>query len=120
MTNPWTILLWFSLNILIGLTMDFALFTQTTEPLKSASLPVKLLSSEFWASIEWMFLIPANRIGNRFLTAPQLSLASYVFDFIAQILSNSFWLHLPTTADDYMSMCIILFGMAASKFAMFG
>lgn len=115
-----TFLGWVALNLLIGLTMDFALFTQTTEPLKSASLPLKLISSEFWASIEWLFLIPANRIGNRFFTAPQLSLTSYVFDFIAQIWSNSVWLRLPTTLDDYISMGLILFGMGVSKFTLFG
>jgi len=46
---------WVFLNIMIGLTMDFALFTQTTSDMKDANILVKILSSEFWASIEWMF-----------------------------------------------------------------
>lgn len=115
-----TVLFWIFLNIMIGLTMDFALFTQTTPDMENASIWLKLLSSEFWASIEWMFLIPAQRIGNVFLTAPQLSLSSYVFDFLAQLWSNAFWLKLTTTIDDYVGMILILFGMYAAKFSIFG
>ena len=115
-----TVLFWIFLNIMIGLTMDFALFTQTTEHMKDAGIFAKILSSEFWASIEWMFVIPANRIGNSFLTAPQLSLSSYVFDFLAQLWSNAYWLKLPTTIDDYLGMALILFGMYCAKFTVFG
>lgn len=115
-----TILIWLFLNIMIGLTMDFALFTQTTDDMKDASILAKILSSEFWASIEWMFLIPANRIGNTFLTGPQISLSSYVFDFLAQLWSNSYWLKLPTTIDDYVGMFLIFFGMYAAKYTVFG
>jgi uncharacterized protein (DUF486 family) len=105
---------------MIGLTMDFALFTQTTPGMKDANIFSKILSSEFWASIEWMFLIPANRIGNTFLSAAQISLSSYVFDFLSQLWSNTYWLKLPTTIDDYVGMFLILFGMYASKFTLFG
>jgi uncharacterized protein (DUF486 family) len=115
-----TVLVWLILNVLVGLTMDFALFTQTTPDMKDAPMHVKILSAEFWASIEWMFLIPAQRIGNKFLTAPQLSLSSYVFDFLAQLWSNQYWLKLPTTIDDYVGMVLILFGMYAAKFTLFG
>jgi uncharacterized protein (DUF486 family) len=105
---------------MIGLTMDFALFTQTTSHMKNASIFEKILTSEFWATIEWMFVIPAQRIGNTFLNPAQLSLSSYVFDFLAQLWSNTYWLKLPTTIDDYVGMVIILFGMYASKFVIFG
>jgi uncharacterized protein (DUF486 family) len=115
-----TFLLWLFLNIMIGLTMDFALFTQTTPEMKDANIFAKILSSEFWASIEWMFLIPANRIGNTFLSAAQISLSSYVFDFLAQLWSNTYWLKLPTTIDDYVGMFLILFGMYAAKYTLFG
>ena len=115
-----TLFLWLFLNIMIGLTMDFALFTQTTPTMKDAGILAKILSSEFWASIEWMFLIPANRIGNTFLTAAQISLSSYVFDFLAQLWSNAFWIKLPTTVDDYVGMFLILFGMYVAKYSTFG
>jgi uncharacterized protein (DUF486 family) len=115
-----TVLLWLFLNIMIGLTMDFALFSQTTDSMKTAGFPMKILSSEFWATIEWMFVIPANRIGNKFLNPAQLSLTSYVFDFLAQLWSNNFWLHIPTTVDDYTGMFLILFGMFISKLRILG
>ena len=115
-----TVLFWLFLNIMIGLTMDFALFTQTTSDMKDASIFLKILSSEFWASIEWMFVIPANRIGNTFLNPAQLSLSSYVFDFLAQLWSNTYWLNLPTTIDDYVGMIIILLGMVVSKLRLLG
>ena len=115
-----TVLFWLFLNIMIGLTMEFALFTQTTSGMKDAGILQKILTSEFWASIEWMFGIPAQRIGNTFLNPAQLSLSSYVFDFLAQLWSNTYWLKLPTTVDDYTGMGLILFGMFASKFVLFG
>ena len=113
------VILWLFLNIMIGLTMDLALFTQTTPEMADASIMMKILSSEFWASIEWMFLIPANRLGVLFLSPAQISLSSYVFDFLAQLWSNAFWLKLPTTVDDYVGMVLILFGMYAAKFKLF-
>lgn len=116
----YTFLLWLFLNIMVGLTMDFALFTQTTPAMKDANILSKILSSEFWASIEWMFVIPANRIGNTFISAAQISLSSYVFDFLSQLWSNSFWLNLVTTIDDYTGMFLILFGMYVSKYVVFG
>lgn len=115
-----TILFWLFLNIMIGLTMDFALFTQTTSHMKNASIFEKILTSEFWATIEWMFVIPAQRIGNTFLNPAQLSLSSYVFDFLAQLWSNTFWLNIPTTIDDYVGMTLILCGMALAKFKLIG
>ena len=114
------VIFWLFLNIMIGITMDFALFTQTTPEMADAGIFTKILSSEFWASIEWMFLIPANRLGVQFLSPAQISLSSYVFDFLAQLWSNAFWLKLPTTVDDYVGMVLILFGMYAAKFKIFG
>jgi uncharacterized protein (DUF486 family) len=105
---------------MVGLTMDFALFTQTTAGMKDAGIFQKILTSEFWATIEWMFVIPSNRIGNMFLNPAQISLSSYVFDFLAQLWSNTYWLKLPTTIDDYVGMALILFGMYVSKYVVFG
>ena len=114
------VLFWLFLNIMVGLTMDFALFTQTTAGMKDAGILQKILTSEFWATVQWVFVIPAQRIGNTFLNPAQLSLSSYVFDFLAQLWSNTYWLKLPTTIDDYVGMILILFGMFASKYVIFG
>jgi len=113
------VLFWLFLNIMIALTMNLALFTQITPEMADASVMMKILSSEFWASIEWIFVIPAQRTGILFLSPPQLALSSYVFNFLGQLWSNKFWLKLPTTIDDYVGMVLILFGMYAAKFKIF-
>uniref|UniRef100_A0A6C0KEE4 Uncharacterized protein n=1 Tax=viral metagenome TaxID=1070528 RepID=A0A6C0KEE4_9ZZZZ len=114
------IIFWVFLNIMIAALMDLALFTQTTPAMKKASFFKKVAVAEFWATLEWMFLIPSQRLGNKFLTATQLSLSSYIFDFLGQIVSNKFWLKIPTTLDDYIAMAIILGAMVISKLRLFG
>jgi len=115
-----TVLLWFLLNVGIMVFMDLALFMQTTPQMKDAGFLKKLGVSELLATIEWMFIIPANRIGNRFMSAAQVSLWSYIFDFLGQIISNAFWLKLPTTIDDYAGMVLIFVGMFISQYKLFG
>ena len=115
-----TVIIWVILNILIGVTMDFALFSQTTGDMKDVSIFQKIITAEFWASIEWMFVIPSNRMGYKFLNPAQISLSSYVFDFLAQLWSNAFWLNLTTTIDDYAGMVLIMFGMYVAKFKVLG
>ena len=112
--------IWLILNIFTVITMDLAFFMQTTPGMKNMSIYRKLLSAEFWASVEWMFAIPANRIGNLFLNPVQIALNSYVLDFFFQILSNKYWLKISTTIDDYASMIIIFIGMVVSKMRFFG
>ena len=115
-----TMMIWLFLNIAIALFMVLALFMQTTPDMKKAGFWKKVAVSEFFATIEWMFIIPANRLGNKFLSAAQVSLASFVFDFLGQIASNAFWLKLPTTLDDYVAMVLIMIGMAISTYKVFG
>ena len=114
-----SVLYWILLNILIVACMDLALFMQTTlKP--GASIYEKLFVSEFWATMEWLFLVPAQRLGNTFLNPAQLNLSSFVFDFFGQIVTNNFWLKIPTTIDDYAGMILILIGMFVSKMRTFG
>ncbi len=115
-----TFVSWLLLNIGIMVFMDAALFMQTTSAMKKATFLEKLGVSEILATIQWMFIIPANRLGNKFLSAAQLSLASFLFDFVGQILSNRFWLKLPTTLDDYVAMVLIFLGMAISSYKLLG
>ena len=114
------LLFWIFLNLGIMVTMDLALFMQTRPGMKDAGTIKKIMTSEFWATIEWMFIIPSNRIGNWFLTAAQVSLSSYVFYFLGQVLSNAFWLKLPTTLDYYAAMVLILGAMVISKYHLVG
>ena len=113
-------MLWVFLNIMVVALMDLALFTQTTPGMKKASFLKKVGISELWATLQWVFLIPAHRIGNTFLSAVQISLASFLFDFLGQIVSNIFWLKIPTTVDDYTAMVIIMLAMYAAKAKVFG
>lgn len=112
-------LIWLLLNVFIAIFMDLAFFAQTTLP-EGTSFIKKLGISELIATIEWMFVIPANRIGNKFFTAAQISLSSYIFDFLGQIGTNMFWLKLPTTVDDYAAMVLIMVGMIISSYKLFG
>jgi uncharacterized protein (DUF486 family) len=100
--------------------MDLAMFMQTTPDMKQASFLKKLGVTEFFATLEWIGLIPANRIGNTILTAAQISLSSFVFDFLGQIASNKLWLKIPTTLDDYAGMVLIIVAMAISTYKIFG
>ena len=114
------VLFWIFLNILVVLCMDLALFMQTTFKAEEATIYNKLLTSEFWATMEWLVLVPAQRIGNSFLNPAQLNLSSFVFDFLGQIVTNNVWLKTGTTVDDYVGMFIILIGMYCSKMQVFG
>ena len=111
-----TVALWLVLNILIVIAMQIALFSQTTDENETASMIEIIISSQFWATMQWIFVIPAQRLGNIFLNPAQLAMSSYVFNFISQISSNAFWLKLPTMIDDYIGMVVILLGMYVAKF----
>jgi len=116
----WNVIIWIFLNIWIVACMDLALFMQTTFKSADATMYNKVLTSEFWATMEWLVLVPAQRLGNTFLNPAQLNLSSFVFDFLGQIVTNNFWLKIPTTIDDYTGMILILFGMALSKLRLVG
>lgn len=114
------LLVWLLLNASIIVAMELALFVQTTSIEKDATLIKKILTAQFWATVEWIFVIPAHRIGNSFLSAPQLALFSYVFNYVGQVLSNRWWLKVPNTIDDYSAMAIILVAMTISKYHLIG
>lgn len=114
-----TFLIWLLLNVLVAITMDLAFFVNNMDFMKGSSFAKKLAMSEFWATIEWIFLIPAQRIGNTFLAAAQLNLSSFVFDFLGQIATNIILLDVPTTIDDYTAMALILIGMYFSIYKTF-
>jgi len=120
MVSVYKVLLWVLLNILCVVTVMLAMFLQTTFKGEDATMYHKLLASEFWATAEWLFVVPMQRIGYTFLNPAQMALSSYVFQFLGQLFSNQFWLNVATTMDDYVGMILILFGMAVSKFALLG
>lgn len=111
-----TVILWLLLNVLIVIAMQIALFAQTTDENKKDSMFEIIITSQFWATMEWIFVIPAQRLGILLFNPAQLAMTSYVFNFLSQIGSNAFWLKLPTLIDDYTGMGLILFGMYVAKF----
>ena len=113
------VLYWIFLNILIVAFMDLALFMQTTFKSEDSTIYNKLLTSEFWATMEWLVLVPAQRLGNTFLNPAQLNLSSFVFDFLGQIFTNNVWLKVGTSIDDYVGMILIFIGMYCSKMQVF-
>ena len=114
-----TVILWLLLNVLIVIAMQIALFAQTTDKNKTETMFEIIVSSQFWATVQWVFVIPAQRLGIQFFNPAQLAMSSYVFNFLSQIFSNKFWLKLPTLIDDYIGMALILFGMYVAKFKVF-
>ena len=96
------IFIWTIMNFIVIAMMDLALFGQTTGKLKDASWHKKLLHAEIPAIGQWLFIIPSERIGNHFMTAPQLGLSSFLFDFIGQIITNVFWLKIPIPIEDFI------------------
>ncbi len=108
------------LNIIVLVLFEYALFYQLTPEMKQKSFGQKLAFTELFATIEWFFLIPAIRVGNTFLSAVQISLASFVFIFLGQFGTNTFLLKIPTTIDDQVAMLIIFCGILISTFRLFG
>jgi hypothetical protein len=100
--------------------MNLAFFYQTTENIKNASFLTKLYWSEFWATIQWLFVIPSIKVAMTFLTLPQINLSSYIFTFISQIFTNKYWLKIPLTIDDWSSMIVIMLAIYISSYKVFG
>jgi len=113
-------LIWLFLNIIIVILFDFALFYQLRPEIKNRSFYYKLFFTELFATVEWLFLIPAIHLGNTFLSAIQIVLASFIFNFIGQIGTNLYMLNRPITIDDYVAMLIIFTGILISTFKIFG
>lgn len=113
-------IVWLLLNLGIIAGMDLALFEQTTPKMKNATFWEKLKVTEFWATVQWLFIIPANLLANTFLSVPQIALSSFFFDFLGQIISNNFWLNIPTTIDDYIAMILFMFALYMAKYRVLG
>ena len=101
------VLFWLFLMVVITVAMQGALFMTASPQMKHASFLKKIAGAELSATLEYALAIPANRLANMLMSAAQVGLATYVFDFIGQIATNRFWLKVPTTVDDYAAMGII-------------
>ena len=113
-------LIWLFLNIIIVILFEFALFYQLRPEIKNRSFYYKLFLTEIFSTLEWLFLIPSIHLGNTFLSAIQIVLASFIFNFIGQIGTNLYMLNHPIAIDDYVAMLIIFTGILISTFKIFG
>lgn len=111
---------WLGLTIIATGLQEIALFLQTTKARVNDTLLEKIIANEFWATAMWCVAIPAMRIGVSVMNPIKLTIAAYLFLFGSQIISNTFWLHVPTTVDDYVSICIVIFGLLISTYKVFG
>lgn len=112
--------LWIGLTSVSMALQDIALFLQTTKAHVNDTLFEKIIANEFWATAMWCVAIPAMRIGVSIMNPIKLTIASYLFLFGSQIISNTFWLHIPTTIDDYASILVVIAGLLISTYRVFG
>ena len=112
--------LWLGLTSFSMVLQDIALFLQTTKAHINDTLIEKIIANEFWATLMWCVAIPAMRIGVSIMNPIKLTIASYLFLFGSQIITNTFWLQIPTTVDDYASIVIVVFGLLISAYKVFG
>ena len=114
------VFIWMALTAISMMFQDIALFLQTTKEHINDTIFEKILANEFWATAMWCVAIPAMRIGYSIMNPIKLTIASYLFLFGSQIVTNTFWLHVPTTIDDYVSICIVVGGLLVSTYKVFG
>ena len=110
----------FFLPILSSFLVLFAIFTQTLPMFENRSYWVRMLVSEFWATINTAVFIPYLRIANQFLNPVQMYLYGYFTDFWVQIFSNHFIFISSTTIDDYFAMIVMFGALVISSYKMFG
>ena len=120
LTIIYKLALWMGLTSVSMALQDIALFLQTTKEHVNDTLLEKIIANEFWATAMWCVAIPAMRIGVRIMNPIKLTIASYLFLFGSQIITNTFWLKIPTTIDDYASIVVVVFGLLISAYKVFG
>jgi hypothetical protein len=112
--------LWMGLTSVSMVLQDIALFLQTTKAHVNDTLLEKIIANEFWATAMWCVAIPAMRIGVSIMSPIKLTIASYLFLFGSQIITNVVWLQVPTTIDDYASIVVVVAGLLISTYKVFG
>ena len=112
--------MWLGLTSISMVFQEIALFLQTTKARINDTLIEKIIANEFWATLMWCVAIPAMRIGVSIMNPIKLTIASYLFLFGSQIISNKFWLNVPTTVDDYAAIVVVVFGLLISTYKVFG
>jgi hypothetical protein len=110
----------FILPIISSFIALIATYTQTLPFMSKSSYFYKLLTSEFWATLNVLIYIPYLRLANKYLNPAQLLLYGYLTSFGVQIFSNKYMFISPTSYDDYVAMVIMFGAMALSAYKVFG
>ena len=120
MKNLFTYLLIALLPVLSAVMALCSSFIQTLPFMKDSTFTYKLLTSEFWASMNVIVFIPSLRIANKYLNPAQLMLYGYLVSFCVQIFSNHYMFINLTSYDDYVAMIIMFIAMVISAYKIFG
>jgi hypothetical protein len=94
-------------------------FMQTLPFMKESTYLYKLLTSEFWATLNILIYVPYLRLANEFLNPAQLLLYGYFTSFASQLVSNKYVFISPTSYDDYVAMFIMFCAMGVSVYKIF-
>uniref|UniRef100_A0A6C0DTY4 Uncharacterized protein n=1 Tax=viral metagenome TaxID=1070528 RepID=A0A6C0DTY4_9ZZZZ len=94
-------------------------FMQTLPFMENSSIFYKILTSEFWATLNVLIYIPYLRLANKYLNPAQLLLYGYLTSFGVQIFSNKYMFISPTSYDDYFAMVIMFIAMGISAYKVF-
>jgi hypothetical protein len=119
MKNILTYLFIIILPIISAFIALIATYAQTLPYMKNSSFGYKLLTSEFWATMNILAYIPYLRIANKYWNPAQLMLYGYLSSFAVQLFSNKYVFISPTSYDDYFAMVIMFIAMAISAYKVF-
>lgn len=109
----------FILPIISSFIALIGTFMQTLPFMENSSIFYKILTSEFWATLNVLIYIPYLRLANKYLNPAQLLLYGYLTSFGAQLFSNKYMFISPTSYDDYFAMVIMIIAMGISAYKVF-
>ena len=105
----------FVLQILASISSFLVLFLENTPAHVNDSFFLKLMTNEFFTTLEWCFALPSIFMGSTFLSVPQIILMSYLVGFVVQIIMEKILLKFETSIDSFVAMAIILFAVLVSQ-----
>jgi hypothetical protein len=115
-----TILLFIFYQAAAAICTFIILFLQGRPSMINASYWEKLLYNEFWTVVEWLFALPAIRLGVEFMSMPQIILVAYLVGFIVQIFVDKYWIIVPIYLDTYICMIIMMFALVVANLKLLG
>ena len=119
MKNILTYAFVFTLPVISAFIALIATYAQTLPTIVNTSYLYKMLTSEFWATLNVLIYIPYLRLANKYLNPAQLLLYGYLTSFGVQLFSNKYLFISPTSYDDYVAMIVMFGAMAISGYKIF-